>query len=270
MIESGKDQKVKMKKKFRICSSSFARLRAPVKKPEDQRSRSSRTSWWIVRGVQLSSWSRTWLDTTTDADTNESGNSAPLYFEKMVYVDEGRTDEPGSLPHFFFFFDQGFNVEVLHRFRGIPWHPNSEFKRICFSSRLCILCSFFLPIDVTTHCREKCPSAHFLQSARHNRITCFFFAGLWPLHSRLQGEAADWRWLTFPECVMSCHVTHLRVDVFFPTPCARVCVHIYVYMTPLCFVLPRSSTARDCAQSALNCPLTNWDAWSDLPDTAWL
>ena len=40
------------------------------------------------------------MDTTTDADTKESGNSATLQFEKMVYVDEGRTDEPRSLPHF--------------------------------------------------------------------------------------------------------------------------------------------------------------------------
>ena len=35
-----------------------------------------------------------------DRDTKESGNSATLYFEKMVYVDEGRTDQPRSLLHF--------------------------------------------------------------------------------------------------------------------------------------------------------------------------
>ena len=40
-------------------------------------------------------------------------------------------------------------------------------------------CAFFvLPIHVTAHCCQQCPSAHLAKSARHNSITRFFFAGL--------------------------------------------------------------------------------------------
>ena len=33
---------------------------------------------------------------------------------------------------------------------------------------------FFLPFDVTTHCRQLCPDAHLAKSARHNSVTIFF------------------------------------------------------------------------------------------------
>ena len=61
--------------------------------------------------------------------------------------------------------------------QDLSWHPNSEFTRICFSNRLCVLCSFFLRIDATTHCRQQCPDASLAKSTRHNSVIRVFFTG---------------------------------------------------------------------------------------------
>ena len=192
-IQKAKNQKVKNEEKLRkCCSSSFAQLRAPVKKPG--RPKISRTSWWIgepelrdelseaCNGHRAAEydWMRLQLE-----DAKESWNSATLFFEKMVYVDEGRTDEPRSLPHFSFLLIKVSlskccrDSEESHDIRN----QNSDEFASAIDSALFVL--FFLPIDVITHCRQQCLSAHLAKSARHNSVTRFFFAGLWPLHSRL-------------------------------------------------------------------------------------
>ena len=94
----------------------------------------------------------------------------------MVYVDEGRTDEP-SLPHFSSLLikvsmsECCTDSEDSHDIRN----QNSDEFASAMDSAFFV---HFLPIDVTTHCRQRCPSAHLAKSARHNSVTRFFFCGV--------------------------------------------------------------------------------------------
>ena len=194
------NQKVKNEEKLRKCSSSFARLTAPVKKPGRPKIQNflmdELSEACNGHRAAEDDWIRLQL-----ADAKESGNSATQYFEKMVYVDEGRTDGPRSLPHF-----SSLLIKVSlskccrdsEEFHDIRNQNSHEFA----SAIDCAFFVSFLPTDVTTHCRQQCLSAHLANSARHNSVTRFFFSELWPLHSHLWGQVANWRQLTFPECVI--------------------------------------------------------------------
>ena len=108
-IQKARIKKWKMKKNFANAAAAASPGSGHQwRNQEDQR---SRTSWWIEEPElrdELSEacnghraaeydWIRLQL-----ADAKESWNPATLYFEKMVYVDEGRTDGPRSLPLFSF------------------------------------------------------------------------------------------------------------------------------------------------------------------------
>ena len=147
--------------KIHKWSSSFARLRTPVKKPGRSKIQNFLMDCKIPNFIVKKHYATGYdsgcgyggVGKLRDPEFRKDGHSST----KVGLMRRGAC-------HTFPSFDQVFNVDVLYRIRGFPWRPNSEFRRTCFSISLSVLCFFF--ISVTTHCRQQCPSCTRCQECK--------------------------------------------------------------------------------------------------------
>ena len=141
------------------ASSLFARLRTPVTKPGRSEIKNFLMNCKIpnfVMNHQRHTKVIVKKQKVTGYDSRCGYDGAGSFRDPELEKDEPPSMSPEACHTFPYFCSRFFNVDVLYRIRGFPWRSNSD--EICFSNRLCVLCSLFLPIHVTAHCRQQCPS----------------------------------------------------------------------------------------------------------------
>ena len=151
VIKKAKIQKFKNGEKLRKCSSIFARLRTPVKKP----GRSKIQNFLMYCKIQ----------------------NFVMNYQRRTKVIVKKQNVTGYDSTFFLLFVQGFNVDVLYRIRGFPWRTTS------YEFASAIACAFFVPFFSSescdcTHCRQTVFQLHTLPRVQGITVSPFFSAGL--------------------------------------------------------------------------------------------